>query len=68
MAQVIRTAEEVEQVMAIAQKLSFTAEDAGSSDDVAEFAYQYSRWLLGHEDQNPGESLIEGTALDTGDE
>lgn len=64
MPKIVRTAEEVERVLAVAQKLTFAAEDKGTADDVAAFAYKFARWLLGDEDIDLAEALIEGTELD----
>jgi hypothetical protein len=57
MAAVARTAEEISEARARAQKAAFDAEDSGQDDEVASAVYDTLQWILGDSDVDPTEEM-----------
>jgi hypothetical protein len=56
---IARTLKEVQDVRDQARKLTYRAEDKGETDPGASAAYDVLQWLLGNDDTDPREGVLE---------
>jgi hypothetical protein len=56
---IVRSEAEILECQGRARKLTDKAEEQGLSDQPADAIYEFTRWLLGHDDTHPSEGYLE---------